>query len=172
MFQTFKTLSEAPHAQPRVTTLLCVGENIMPLSWHMPLSREPFRYAIAVREENLSHALLHQRGSFTLNFLPFAYHEEIDACGRVHGGDVHKLSYSGLVTHGCDEDGNILLDGSDFIYVCRLYKSSVEGDHTLFFAEVSHILINNCYEGHPTLFLGRGRYATTGKSTHINPQTL
>lgn len=167
MFETFKALSDAPHAQPRVTALLCVGENIMPLSWHMPISREPFRYAVAVRDENLSHSLIHDKKSFTLNFLPFAYHEEIDACGRVHGGDVEKLSYSGLISHGSDRHGNILLQGADFIYECRLYKTLIEGDHTLFFVEVDQIRINNCYVGNPTLFLGRGRYATISNSIQI-----
>lgn len=170
MFQSFPNLSEATHSQPRVTALLCTGNNIMSLSWHMPISREPFRYAVAVRDENLSHALIHEKKSFTLNFLPFAYHEEIDACGRIHGGAIDKLNYSGLVSHSCDKHGNLLLEGSDYIYECEVYKSSIEGDHTLFFADVTRIHINNCYEGHPTLFLGRGRYATTTQSIHIPSQ--
>lgn len=62
-------------AQPRSTAILCCQKNLMPLSWHMPISREPFRYAIAVRDENITYNMLKDHGSFTLNFLPFSYHE-------------------------------------------------------------------------------------------------
>lgn len=167
MFQSYTNLSDAPHTQPRMTGLLCVGTNIMPLSWHMPISREPFRYLVAVRAENHTHTLIHQKETFTLNFLPFMFHEKIDACGRVHGRDGDKLGFSGFLTNQSDAFGNILLDAADFIYECRVYKTSIEGDHTLFYVDIPLIHVNNCYEERPTLFLGRGRYTTICKPVQI-----
>ena len=49
MFKTYDTLEQATHAQPRVTALLACQNNLMPASWHMPVSKSPFRYAVAVR---------------------------------------------------------------------------------------------------------------------------
>ena len=64
MFKIYNTLENANHAQPRVTALLACQDNLMPASWHMPVSKSPFRYAVAVREENYTHQLLTQKGSF------------------------------------------------------------------------------------------------------------
>jgi len=147
-------------SQPRLAAILCCQNNLMALSWHMPISREPFRYAVAVRDENITHAMLLEHQSFTLNFLPFAYYEEIDACGRVHGNEVEKLRFSGLTSKQSDPLGNTILDRSDYVYECRLKDTYQNGDHTIFIADVGQIHINSCFEGHPTLFLGRGRYAT------------
>lgn len=48
MFNTSLRLDEKCHIQPRPTALLTCGNNIMPLSWHMSVSRSPFRYGVAV----------------------------------------------------------------------------------------------------------------------------
>lgn len=167
MIQKYDPQSSHPISQPRVAAILCCQDNLMALSWHMPVSKEPFRYAVAVRDENISHGMLHQYHSFTLNFLPFAYFEEIDACGRIHGNKVEKLRFSGLHSSQKDPQGNIILNGSDYVYECRVIDTYENGDHTLFIADVSQIYVNNCYDGHPALFLGHGRYATMTKAEQI-----
>ena len=83
MFKTYDTLEQATHSQPRVTALLACQSNLMPASWHMPISKSPFRYAVAVREENFTHQLLEEHQSFTLNFLPFVHHEIVDMMGKL-----------------------------------------------------------------------------------------
>ena len=52
MFNTYTSLENSNHSQPRVTAILACKENLMAASWHMPISKSPFRYAVAVREEN------------------------------------------------------------------------------------------------------------------------
>lgn len=147
-------------SQPRLTAILCCQSNLMPLSWHMPISRDPFRYAVAVRDENHTHSMLHEFKSFTLNFLPYPYHEQIDRCGRVHGNEMDKLSWSALTSTQTDQYKNILLDESDYAYECRIIDTYQNGDHTIFIADVEKIHLNDSISGTPTLFLGRGRYAT------------
>ncbi len=153
--------------QPRIAAVLCCQNNLMTLSWHMAISKEPFRYAVAIRDENTTHDMLYQHKSFTLNFLPFPYYEEIDACGRVHGNEVEKLTFSGLTSAQSDPFGNIILDGSDYVYECTVIDTYQNGDHTVFVADVGQIHINSCFDGHPTLFLGRGRYATITPAEQI-----
>lgn len=154
--------------QPRLCAMVCCQNNLMPLSWHMPISREPFRYAIAVRDENITHAMLHQHRSFTLNFLPFSYHEQLDACGRVHGDRVEKLQYSGLSSTQSDLCGNIILDESDYVYECHIIDTYENVDHTIFIADVKEIYLNDTPHGEPTLFLGRGKYTTISPITQIH----
>lgn len=153
--------------QPRVTALLGCQKNLMPLSWHMPISREPFRYAIAMRDENITHQMLQKYGSFTLNFLPFSYHEKIDQAGRVHGDTVDKITLCDLIASSTDHNGNVILDDSDFVYECTIVDTYQNGDHTIFISDVTNIRVQEDRLPSPALFLGRGRYATTTPTTQI-----
>lgn len=168
MFNTCANLEESTHAQPRVTALLACEENLMPLSWHMPVSKSPFRYAVAVREENYTHKLLEQHGSFTLNFLPFSHYESVDMMGRLHGDTADKLTLSKLSVEGVDTRGNVLLSASDFIYECVVCDTYRNGDHTIFIADVRNIHINKKQSHTPMLFSGRGRYATVAESLSVS----
>jgi len=142
----------------------------MALSWHMPISSRPFRYAIAMRKENLTHDLLQEYGSFVLNFLPFSCYEQIDQCGRVHGDKTDKFEYTGLSAQKNDSHGNAILDAADYAYECRVIDTYINGDHTVFIADVNALYVNEDFDGHPTLFLGRGLYATPSAISQINRQ--
>ncbi len=169
MFTNFDTLEQATHAQPRVTALLACQDNVMPASWHMPVSRSPFRYAVAVREENYTHKLLEEHGSFTLNFLPLKHYETVDLMGRTHGDKDDKLSLSKLSVAGIDTHDNLLLTASDFIYECVVCDTYKNGDHTIYIADVSKIHVNEEQSNKPMLFSGRGRYSTVGE-TYLAPK--
>lgn len=164
MFNTYKTLEEANHTQPRVTALLACQENLMPASWHMPVSKSPFRYAVAVREENHTHKLIEEHGSFTLNFLPISEYETVSQMGRIHGNTEDKLTLSKLTVEAKDKFNNVLLSASDFIYECVVCDTYKNGDHTIFIADVVKIYVNEEQSAEPMLFSGRGKYATVGKT--------
>ncbi len=100
--------------------------------WHMPISKSPFRYAVAVREENYTHTLLEEYGSFTLNFLPFEYYDAIDMMGRLHGNEHDKFELSGLKSEGLDTEGNLLLTALDCIYASKVCSTYKNGNHTIF----------------------------------------
>lgn len=161
MFNVYETLEKSGHSQPRVAALLACKDNLMAASWHMPISKSPFRYAVAVREENYTHALLSEHGSFALNFLPYKYHETVDLMGRLHGNESNKFATSGLQSQQVDTNGNLLLDASDFIYACNICDTYTNGDHTVFIADVVRIYMNAHQSKAPMLFFGRGRYATS-----------
>ena len=171
MFKTYNTLEQATHSQPRVTAILACQNNLMPASWHMPISKSPFRYAVAVREENFTHQLLEEHKSFTLNFLPFEHHEMIDMIGKVHGDTEDKLIKSGLAIEGRDNHHNVLLSASDFIYECELCDTYKNGDHTIFVADIKAIHVNEIQSGKPILFSGRGKYATLGETSILSKRS-
>lgn len=158
-------------SQPRSTAMLCCQQNLMPLSWHMPMSKSPFRYAVAVRDENVTFSMLKKYASFTLNFLPFAYYENIDKAGRVHGDTVDKLKLCDLASTSSDHNGNAILDDSDFVYECTIIDTYENGDHTLFIADVTKILVQEDTTPSPVLFTGHGKYCTT-TPVHQVPQFL
>lgn len=160
MFNIHKTLENANHTQPRATALLACKNNLMAASWHMPISKSPFRYAVAVRQENYTHTLLQEHGTFTLNFLPYSYRKTVDLMGRLHGNECDKFASSTLQSTQVDTNGNLLLDASDFIYECSVCDTYKNGDHTIFIADVVRIYVQKNPSKEPLLFLGHGRYAT------------
>lgn len=172
MFNTYSTLDSATHSQSRVTALLACQDNLMPASWHMPISKSPFRYAVAVREENYTHQLLEEHGSFTLNFLPFEYYDTVDLMGRVHGDKEEKLVLSQLNKEGMDTNDNLLLSASDFIYECVICDTYKNGDHTIFIADVEKIHVNEKESNKPMLFSGRGRYGTIGETMTVAKRSI
>jgi flavin reductase (DIM6/NTAB) family NADH-FMN oxidoreductase RutF len=171
MFNTYDTLEEATHAQPRVTALLACQNNLMPASWHMPVSKSPFRYGVAVREENYTHALLEEHGSFTLNFLPFDHYETVNIMGKIHGDSEDKLAKSGLEAEGRDSNENVLLSASDFIYECMVCDTYKNGDHTIFIADVTKIHVNEKQSPKPMLISGRGKYGTVGETITLSKRS-
>jgi flavin reductase (DIM6/NTAB) family NADH-FMN oxidoreductase RutF len=172
MFKTYTSLEQATHVQPRVTALLACQDNLMPASWHMPVSKSPFRYAVAVREENYTHKLLEKHRSFTLSFLPFEHHEIIDYLGKTHGDTEDKLAMSRLEVESKDVHNNLLLSASDFIYECEVCDTYKNGDHTIFIADVKKIHVNETQSDTPMLFSGRGRYATVGETNIASTRSV
>lgn len=162
MFTTTSSLNSTCHAQPRPTALLSVKDNFMPLSWHMPVSKSPFRYAICVRNENKSYELLHENKQFALNFLDFKYIEAYDKSGRVHG--TNKFELTNLKPKKAQNIDASLIEESYMIYECKVVDILNFGDHDIFIADV--ILIHNKKDTNisPTLFLGKGFYETTSKN--------
>lgn len=167
MLQRYETIPSTLPSQPRVAAILSCQNNIMALSWHMPISREPFRYAIAVREENHTHSLLVEYGSFTLNFLPFSFYDEIDKAGRTHGDEIDKFSVSTLTCDVVDPNGNRIIDQADYVYECSIIDTYQNGDHTIFAADVRAIHINENMNAHLALFLGHGEYATASAHSRV-----
>jgi len=172
MLKTYDTLEEATHTLPRLTALLACENNLMPASWHMPVSKSPFRYAVAVREENYTYTLLEKHGSFTLNFLPFNYHETVALMGRMHGDEVDKSALSEFEMDAQDKHGNPLLSMSDFIYECEVCDIYRNGDHTVFIADVKAIHVNEIQSDEPIFFSGRGKYATLGETVYVDKKYI
>lgn len=168
MLKTYDTLEQATHVQPRVTALLACQNNLMPASWHMPISKSPFRYAVAVREENYTHELINDNKSFTLNFIPFEHYEMIDRLGHIHGDNVDKIKLMDIKKSGHDRHGNPLLNIADFIYECEVCDTYKNGDHTIFISDVVKIHVNDKQSNMPILFSGRGKYSTVGKTSTVS----
>ena len=161
MFTTTTKLDSNCHPQPRLTALMTCQNNIMPLSWHMPVSKDPFRYAVCVRDENYSYDLLHQHREFGLNFLDYSY---VDACrktGELHGRGVDKFKESGLTPKKAMGISSTLIEESYMIYECSIIDIVNHGDHDIFIADVNTILNKKDIDPSPTLFLGKGAYKTT-----------
>ena len=164
MFTTTKILNSECHPQPRLTALLACGNNFMPMSWHMPVSKSPFRYAVAIRDENKTYDLVHTLGEFSINFLDASYIEAMEISGSIHGGD--KFKETGLTPKAPEQIKSTLIEESYMIYECKVVEVANFGDHDVFVADVVCIHNKKVEDVSPTLFLGRGYYETTSKNPH------
>jgi flavin reductase (DIM6/NTAB) family NADH-FMN oxidoreductase RutF len=162
MFSTTKTLNSECHPQPRLTAFLACGENFMPMSWHMPVSKSPFRYAVAIRDENKTYDLVHMLEEFSINFIDSAYIEALETSGSMHGGD--KFKETGLTPKKAEHIKSTLIEEAYMIYECKVTEVVNFGDHDVFVADVVCIHNKKVEDVSPTLFLGRGYYETTSKN--------
>lgn len=168
MFSTSFQLDEKCHPQPRTAALLTCGNNIMPLAWHMPVSKDPFRYAVAIRSENFSHTLLKEKREFALNFLDISYQHAYQVCGETHGEHVDKFELSGLTQKKALTIESSLIEEAYMIYECTLTDIINYGDHDIFIADVNRILNKETEDVKPTLFMGKGFYDTlTGEPVRM-----
>jgi len=162
MFTTTPILDSSCHPQPRPTALLSVEDNFMPLSWQMPISKSPLRYAVCVRDENKSYELLHKNKEFALNFLDYDYIEAYDKSGQVHG--TNKFELTGLTPKSAKVINSKLIEESYMIYECKIIDILNYGDHDIFISEVVLIHNKKIDKVKPCLFLGKGYYETTSLS--------
>ena len=132
----------------------------MPLSWHMPMSKEPFIYAVAIRDENYTHHLLQKNKEFALNFLDISYVEAFERTGKSHGNEVDKFLESTLHKKKPSMIKSTLIQEAYMIYECLVIDKLNYGDHDVFIAQVKCIHNAKGKNVSPTLFMGKGIYET------------
>lgn len=159
MFRTTKLLNSECYPQPRLSALLACDDNIMPISWHMPVSKSPFRYAVAIRDENKTYDLVHTLEEFSINFMDYSYVEAMDIAGSMHGGD--KFKATSLHPKKALEIKSTLIQEAYMIYECKVAEIQNFGDHDIFIVDVLCIHNKKTEYVKPTLFTGRGYYNTT-----------
>ncbi len=168
MFKRYTTLESVTLNHPRLTAVLCCGGNLMAASWHTPLSRVPFRYGIAIRPQNDTHALLTRIGHCSLNFLDIDEYEKIDYTGSVHAHEEKKSDHCGFNVMMHDANANPIFEHALSVFGCRLHDKIETGDHTLFICDVEEIFLSDNTALEPTLFMGHGRYATLNEERRVS----
>jgi flavin reductase (DIM6/NTAB) family NADH-FMN oxidoreductase RutF len=70
---------------PMHLALLTVANNLMPMAWWTPISKEPFRFLIAMDRKNHTLSLLRESQEAVLNFLPWTERERVVRAGYLTG---------------------------------------------------------------------------------------
>ena len=81
---------------PLPVALLTVGENMMPMAHWMVISKEPFRFIIAMGVGNYSLGLLKKHKEAALHFMPWSSRQQVVKAGHTSGRKVNKAKELGF----------------------------------------------------------------------------
>lgn len=111
-------------------------DNLITLSWHMPVSFDPELYAISVGKERFSHKLIEESGVFAVNFLPYHLKDEALFCGRNSGEHIDKFEKTKLKKEEAESIDCCRILNAAGIMECEVIDSKEAGDHTIFIGKV------------------------------------
>jgi flavin reductase (DIM6/NTAB) family NADH-FMN oxidoreductase RutF len=153
--------------------LLSVADNVMPIAWWTPISKEPFRFLLAIDRRNHSLALLREHREAVLHFFPFAERERVVRAGYRSGRRGGKAARLGLTLRPAEKLATTrVVDGADAAFeltvACELAEPA--GDHVPFLCDVVHVHRGRRpAHGAPLLFLGWRDFATLGERARFTP---
>lgn len=111
-------------------------DNIMTLSWHMPVSHNPKMYAIAVSKKRFSYNLIKKSKSFCVNFMPYSLSEEVLFIGKNSGDHIDKFEKTGLHKEECEAIEGVRIREALSYFECELVEEIKAGDHVIFVGRV------------------------------------
>ncbi len=129
-----------PGPPPPVVMATCVDKegnpNIITLGMYMSISHTPPQVCIGVAPQRYSHDLIAETGEFVVNVPPIDIEKEMHYCGTESGRRVDKFKETGLTPIPALKVKPPRIEECFSHIECRVVKSVVCGDHTLFVGEV------------------------------------
>ena len=153
-----------------------VATNLFPGAWWTPVSKQPFRFLVAVDRRNVSLELVRQHGEAALHFFPYAERERIIRAGYLSGRRRNKAASLGsdLIPATRLTVTRIVL-GADAIFemTVRQELADIDGDHAPFTFDVVHVHRGKRpATGSPMLFRGYRELATLGVADRVSTRRL
>ena len=152
---------------PMQLAVVTVADNPFAAAWWTPISKEPFRFALAVDRSNYSLDLLREHGEAALNFLPFEKWKKAVGSGYDSGRRPGKAGRIGLRLAPAEKLATTQIAAeAETVFELRL-ESEVEGpqaDHALLIFEVLAVHgTRRARERSPIFFLGGHDIAPIGE---------
>ncbi|MBM4243669.1 MAG: flavin reductase family protein [Deltaproteobacteria bacterium] len=160
---------------PMHLALLSVARNVLPVAWWTPVSKDPFRFVVAIDRRNHSLALLRGCGEAALHFLPWRERERVIRAGYASGRRRDKASRLGFELEPATALAETyVVRGADAVFELRVRRELVDadddGDHVPFLFDVVHVHRGTRpATGEPLLFLGWRDFATLGERWRFRP---
>lgn len=113
-----------------------VKDNIITLSWHMPVSSKPELYAIAVGKERYSMNLIKESDVFVVNFMPYKLKDAVLFCGRNSGEYIDKFKETGLKKEEAEKIDCCRIKQATGCLECETVNQIEAGDHIILIGKV------------------------------------
>lgn len=147
--------------------LLTVGENLMPIGNWMVISKEPFRFILAIGVGNYSLGLLKKFKEAALHFMPWRERERVVRAGHISGRTHRKaeeLGFQLLPAHRLKHTQ--LVEGADAIFELVVYLElpNLSREFAPFVMDVVAVHGSANPANHqPILYLSQEDFTTTGE---------
>jgi len=136
MYYPRQTVVVSVRAEAHIMGKEIVKDNLITLSWHMPVSFEPELYAIAVGKTRFSCKLIRKAGAFAVNFMPRELEKEAVMIGSVSGHSVDKFEETKLTREECSTIDCPRIKEASAYLECELVNEYEAGDHVIFIGKV------------------------------------
>ncbi|HLC96626.1 MAG TPA: flavin reductase family protein [Candidatus Nanoarchaeia archaeon] len=111
-------------------------DDIITVTWHTPVSKEPELYAISIGNTRFSKKLIDKSKCFAVNFIPFDLKEAAVVCGTKTGEHLDKFREANLTMEEADSiDCGRLKEAVGYIE-CEVINEINAGDHTIYIGKI------------------------------------
>ena len=150
---------------PLHLAFLTVGENLMPISHWMVISKDPFRFLIAMQLGNHSLTLLRKHQEAALHFMPWSDRERVVRAGYMSGNFTNKAERLGYTLVAAEKlQATRLIEGADAVFETVVFQELPGISH-----EFAPFVLNvvafhgqvDAAERQPILFMKEYHFATT-----------
>jgi flavin reductase (DIM6/NTAB) family NADH-FMN oxidoreductase RutF len=111
-------------------------DNATTLSWHTPISMQPFLYGILLREGRKMYEMITESRVFCVNFIPAEMEKTVMLCGTKSGHKTDKFREGSIPKEECGKIDCPRIKGCSAYLECKLVDSVKEGDHYILVGEV------------------------------------
>lgn len=134
-------------------------DNVLTLSWHMPMSYDPPLYAIAIGKGKYSLNLIKESNVFVVNFMPIELEKEVLFCGRNSGEHMDKFEETGLEKEEADKIDCCRIKQALAYLECEVVNEIEAGDHIIIIGKILNI--GNNKEGKRIYQVKGDKFTTT-----------
>lgn len=157
-----------------VTSTWRGNSNVIPISWHTPLSSKPPLLGVALEQSRYSTDMLSHAGEFVINIPPKELANHVGYLGSLSGEDVNKFEATQLDTFSGRRVAAPLISDCCAWIECEIVERIETGDHLFFIGLIlSAQAHSTIYDGDlflpksettPLHFLGGNSYSTLNES--------
>ncbi len=134
-------------------------DNAFTLTWHSPLSYDPFLYGISVHPRRFSFKLLKKSKVFVVNFMAHQYRDDVLLFGSESGLSVDKFAKSKFTKEEAEHIDCCRIKEASAWLECEIIDSVEVGDHVFFIGKVIFSKVND--DKKRLFYLGGGRFTST-----------
>ena len=134
-------------------------DDIQPTAWHMPVSADPFTYAIAIGKEKYAARIIEKSKCFVVNFISHESKDVVLFCAKHHGEHVNKMKTLNMNLLEAKNIDCPFLEITVAHLECEVINEMETGDHKIFFGKV--VFSNQKNEAKRLFQLDREKFTTT-----------
>lgn len=116
-----------------------IKDNVLTLSWHMPMSYDPPLYAIALGKGKYSLNLIKDSNVFVINFMPTELEKEVLFCGRNSGEHLDKFKETKLEKEEAEKIDCPKIKQALAHLECEVVNEIETGDHIILIGKILNI---------------------------------